>query len=75
MVLTMRNGGHVPRPDQAGQLLEPYFTTKTRGTGLGLAVSNRIVRAHGGKIRLNLRKDVFEVKVELPLNGQHSRKG
>ncbi len=75
MILTMRNGGHVPRPDQAGQLLEPYFTTKTRGTGLGLAVSNRIVRAHGGKITLNLRKDVFEVKVELPLNGQHSRKG
>jgi signal transduction histidine kinase len=36
--------------DQMKRLFEPLFTTKTRGIGLGLAVSRGLVRANGGVI-------------------------
>src|SRR6185369_14979644 len=34
------------------KVFEPFFTTKHRGSGLGLAISSRVVRDHGGQIRL-----------------------
>jgi signal transduction histidine kinase len=37
-------------PDQMRRLFEPLFTTKARGIGLGLAVSQGLVRANGGTI-------------------------
>ncbi len=32
-------------------IFEPFFSTKEGGTGLGLAVSQQILQAHGGSIR------------------------
>jgi two-component system, NtrC family, sensor kinase len=40
-------------PDNKGRLFEPFFTTKPKGTGLGLAVTYRIIRNHGGDIHVN----------------------
>jgi two-component system nitrogen regulation sensor histidine kinase GlnL len=39
-------------PERLPQLFTPFFTSKSRGTGLGLAVSQRIVAQHGGTIRV-----------------------
>jgi len=41
----------------AEQCLEPFFTTKENGSGLGLAVCHRIVHAHGGTIYLQNREE------------------
>ena len=39
-------------PDEIGKVFEVYYSTKKRGTGLGLPTTRRIVAEHGGTIRL-----------------------
>ncbi len=39
-------------PEVLGSLFEPYSTTKTGGTGLGLLIVRRILREHGGEIEI-----------------------
>lgn len=51
-------------PAIRGRLFEPFFTTREGGAGLGLAVADAIVRAHGGAIEVELSGGpgaVFEV--------------
>lgn len=43
-------GGGIP-PDRLPRLFEPFLTSKSKGTGIGLSVSKAIVERHGGEIR------------------------
>ncbi|GAH75389.1 unnamed protein product, partial [marine sediment metagenome] len=50
------------------KLFEPFFTTKAGGTGLGLAVSRKIVEDHGGQIDVETRPgEGATFAVSLPL--------
>jgi two-component system sensor histidine kinase PilS (NtrC family) len=46
------NGPGIPKEDMK-RLFSPFFTTKPRGTGMGLAIARKIITAHGGTISLD----------------------
>ncbi|MBL0387029.1 PAS domain S-box protein [Tumebacillus sp. ITR2] len=55
-------------PDRIPKLGEPFYTTKERGTGLGLMVSYKIIKDHQGDIRFkSLLGEGTSVEVELPV--------
>ena len=50
VIVSFRDSGEGMGAEQLAHLFEPYRTTKEKGTGLGLMISARIVRDHGGTI-------------------------
>ncbi|MCI0746819.1 MAG: ATP-binding protein [Verrucomicrobia subdivision 3 bacterium] len=61
-------GGGIPE-DQINRIFEPFYTTKKKGSGLGLMIVQRIVRDHGGRIELESRlKQGTTFRIWLPLH-------
>ncbi|HEY9159198.1 two-component system sensor histidine kinase NtrB [Candidatus Binatus sp.] len=48
--LSVSDDGSGIKSDALGKMFRPFFTTKPKGTGLGLWLSQRIVQEHGGSI-------------------------
>jgi two-component system, LuxR family, sensor kinase FixL len=48
--IAVRDNGPGLGPDARQRIFEPFYTTKTKGTGLGMAICRRIVEAHGGRL-------------------------
>ncbi|MGQ9645269.1 MAG: ATP-binding protein [Thermodesulfobacteriota bacterium] len=63
------------RPEYLEEIFTPFFTTKEKGSGLGLSISNQIVQDHRGYIdvesQLNRGTSFF---INLPLHQQHPRR-
>jgi two-component system sensor histidine kinase HydH len=55
-------------PEVTDKLFQPFFTTKAKGVGLGLAIAQKIINAHGGEVRayrsLKLGGACFEVRLK-----------
>ncbi len=62
------------KPEDLGRVFEPYHTTKSTGSGLGLMVVQRIVQDHGGHIELQSKENEgTRFSISLPLSERRMR--
>jgi signal transduction histidine kinase len=50
LLISVRDSGIGIPAEQAERIFETFFTTKPRGTGMGLSISRTIVESHGGRL-------------------------
>src|SRR5690606_25812241 len=67
LVITVRdNGGGVPT-DDVERIFDPYYTTKSEGTGLGLPIVKKVVLEHGGTLDYETSEEGGALfRIELP---------
>jgi signal transduction histidine kinase len=46
----VRDNGPGLAPTKLNRLFDPFYTTKPDGIGMGLAICNSIIEAHGGRL-------------------------
>ena len=63
-IAVLDQGTGISNPDN---VFVPFYTTKPKGSGIGLAVSRQIIEAHGGELRLVNRNDVRGCRAEIVL--------
>jgi len=72
LVFVVRDNGPGMNPQELEKAGQPFFTTKAQGTGLGLALSRRIVRAHRGEMTIeSVKGKGTQVTVNVPQGKSH----
>jgi two-component system, sporulation sensor kinase E len=67
--ISIRDQGTGIPKDKIKKLGEPFYTTKEKGTGLGLMVSYRIIEEHNGSIEVESEEGIGTLfRIKLPLN-------
>jgi len=61
------NSGPAIPADNLDKIFEPYFSSKSGGIGLGLAVVKHVVEEHGGRVTVQNVREGVEFCVELPM--------
>lgn len=68
-VVKIEDTGDGITEEHLAKVFEPYFTTKTAGIGLGLALTKRIIEEHGGRIDIKSRLgEGTVVFIKLPIS-------
>ncbi len=74
VVISFADSGAGISPENIARVFDPYFTTKTTGSGLGLLIVRRIIREHGGDISLSSREgEGTTVSLRLPTGERRVR--
>ncbi len=74
LTISFRDSGSGMTEDGLRKMFEPFATSKAKGNGLGLAIVDRIVRDHGGRIDVSSRSGAGTVfSVVLPLANRRAR--
>jgi two-component system nitrogen regulation sensor histidine kinase GlnL len=69
VVVSIQDTGEGIPAEEMNRIFEPFFSTRSRGTGLGLTIANRIAGEHGGIIRVESTQGKgSNFIVELPLS-------
>ena len=74
VVVEVSDRGPGLSPDIQERIFRPQFTTKSQGTGLGMAISQRIVSEHGGLLAAENREGGgASLSIRLPRNSEANR--
>jgi two-component system sensor histidine kinase AtoS len=68
VLICFENEGPPISKDEMGLIFDPFYTTKEKGAGLGLAITHQIIRAHNGRIRVDDREGkgaAFEIRIPI----------
>lgn len=67
LVISVKDTGTGIAPEDLDRIFDPFFTSKTQGSGLGLTTVNRIVGDHGGEVKVSSAPGAgTEVEIFLP---------
>jgi signal transduction histidine kinase len=67
LLLSIRDTGVGIRQEDLPNIFDPFFTSKTQGSGIGLATVHRIISEHSGEIMVNSTPgEGTEVQIRLP---------
>jgi PAS domain S-box-containing protein len=74
--ITIRDTGVGIAPEHLDRIFLPMFTTKQKGTGLGLALAHKIILSHGGRIAVETKEGVGTTfRVVLPVGQAPAKVG
>lgn len=72
--LSIADNGSGMSPEEMGTMFEPFKTSKSEGTGLGMLIVRRILREHGGELEVESEEQVgTKVTLSLPRSDKRVR--
>lgn len=68
LTITIEDNGKGMNEEILKKIKEPFYTTKTKGTGLGVSLSEQIIKAHNGTLNYESKQDEYtKVTITLPI--------
>ena len=68
IIITIKDNGSGMSKDLLNKIKEPFYTTKPKGTGLGVSLSEEIIKAHNGTLNYESKEGEYtNVTITLPV--------